>query len=157
MQRHAKRVICRKKRNYERAELQDLEKLRSRNEVRKFYQKLKGQSKGSNESQTAVCYITTGCLLANPEDVTKRWVEYFNELLNGNDTVMTRSNPSDKETQKQQESRFRWHTCGILKSRRRCSCWASAYSSTENLDRRTTASGMEYKRQGRRCKSLFEL
>ena len=87
MRREAKRVICRKKRNYERAELQDLENLRSRNEVRKFYQKLKGQTKGSNESQTAVCYSKTGCLLANPEDVTKRWVEYFNELLNGNDTV----------------------------------------------------------------------
>ena len=77
-----------------------------------------------------VCYSKTECLPANPEDVTKRWVEYFNELLNGNDTV---TSPD-------------LHT----------------YSSTENLDRRTTASGMEYKRhlpypQERRCKSLFEL
>ena len=70
MRREAKRVICRKKRNYERVELQDLENLRSRNEVRKFYQKLKGQTKGSVESQTAVCYSKTGCLLANPEDDT---------------------------------------------------------------------------------------
>ena len=43
MRRVANRVIGRKKSNYERAELHDLENLRNRNEIRKFYKKLKGQ------------------------------------------------------------------------------------------------------------------
>ena len=37
-------MIGRKKRNYEREELHDLENLRNRNEIRKFYKKLRGQT-----------------------------------------------------------------------------------------------------------------
>ena len=78
-------------------------------------------------------------------DVTKRWVEYFNELLNGNDTVTS----SDLPIFNSQDSGDAAHgteappsyqevtlairrlknkkspgsdTCGILKSRRRCTC-----------------------------------
>ena len=46
MRRVANRVIGRKKGNYERAELHDLENLRNRNEIPKFYKKLKGQIQG---------------------------------------------------------------------------------------------------------------
>ena len=84
MRRVADRVISRKKRNYERAELHDLENLRNRNEIRKFYKKLKGQIQGFQTSNTSICYSKSGTLITNPADVTKRWVEYFNDLLNGN-------------------------------------------------------------------------
>ena len=80
----ANRVIGRKKRNYERAELHDLENLRNRNEIRKFYKKLKRQIQGFKASNTSICYSKSGTLITNAADVTKRWVEYFNDLLNGN-------------------------------------------------------------------------
>ena len=66
-------MIGRKKRNYERAELHDLENLRNRNEILGF--------KASN---TSICYSKSGTLKTNPADVTQRWIEYFNDLLNGN-------------------------------------------------------------------------
>ena len=84
MRRVANRVIGRKKRNYERAELHDMEILRNRNEIRKFYKKLKGQIQGFKASNTSICFSKSGTLITNPADVTKRWVEYFNDLLNGN-------------------------------------------------------------------------
>ena len=80
MRRVANRVIGRKKRNYERAELHDLENLRNRNEIRKFYKKLKGQMQDFNASNTSICYSKLGTLKTNPADVTKRCVEYFNDL-----------------------------------------------------------------------------
>ena len=84
MRRVANRVIGRKKRNYERAVSHDLENLRNRNEIRKFYKKLKGQIQGFKAWNTSIYYSKSGTLITNPVDVTKRWVEYFNDLLNGN-------------------------------------------------------------------------
>ena len=81
IRRVANRMIGRKKRNYERAELHDLENLRNRNENRKFYKKLKGQIQGFKTSNTSICYSKSETLITNPADVTKRWVEYFNNLL----------------------------------------------------------------------------
>ena len=80
----ANRVIGRKKRNNERAGLHDLKNLRNRNEIRKFHKKLKGQIQGFKASNTSICYSKSGTLITNLADVTKRWVEYFNDLLNGN-------------------------------------------------------------------------
>ena len=77
----ANRVIGRKKRNYERAELHDLENLRNRNEIRKFYKKLKGQIEGFKASNTSICYSKSRTLITNPGEVTKRLVEYFNDLM----------------------------------------------------------------------------
>ena len=84
MRRVANRVIGRKKRNYQRAEFYDLENIRNRNEIRKFYKKLKGQIQGFKASNSSMWYSKSGTLITNPADVTKRWVEYFNDLLNGN-------------------------------------------------------------------------
>ena len=61
----------------------DLENLRNRNEIRKFYQKLKGQIQDFKASNIAIFYSKSGTLITNPDD-TNCWVEYFNHLLNGN-------------------------------------------------------------------------
>ena len=56
---------------------------------RKFYKKLKGQIQDFKASNTSKCYSKSGTLISNPADVTKRWVEYFNDLLNGNIEIST--------------------------------------------------------------------
>ena len=66
MRRVANRVICKKKRNYERAELHYLENLRNNNEIRKFYKKLKGQIQGFKASNTSICYGKSETLITNP-------------------------------------------------------------------------------------------
>ena len=71
-------------RNYERAKLHDLENLRNKNEIRQFYKKLKEQIQGFKASNTSICYSKFGTLITIRADVTKRWVESFNDLLNGN-------------------------------------------------------------------------
>ena len=45
---------------------------------------LKGQVQGFKASITSIYYSKSGNLITNPADVTKRWVEYVNDLLNGN-------------------------------------------------------------------------
>ena len=54
LRRVANRVIGRKKRNYKRAELHDLENLRNSNKIRKFYKKLEGQIQGFKASHTSI-------------------------------------------------------------------------------------------------------
>ena len=49
-----------------------------------FAKKLIGQIQSLKASNTSICYSKSGTLITNPADVTKRLVEYFNDLLNGN-------------------------------------------------------------------------
>ena len=51
-------------------------------EYESFTKKLKGQIQGFKASDTSICYSKSATLITNLADVTKRWVEYFYDLLN---------------------------------------------------------------------------
>ncbi|PNF20952.1 hypothetical protein B7P43_G10417 [Cryptotermes secundus] len=74
---------AKKKREYDKQELIELEHLRSSDEIREFYQKL-NKSQKDFQSRTTLCRDKEGMILSSDEAILERRVQYFEELLNGN-------------------------------------------------------------------------
>lgn len=84
-----------KKRQLHKQKISDLENLRSQNEIREFYKNLNRQRKGTlTTSNASIVNSKTGNLLSNKADVLNRWVEYFDELLNGDSDSSTPTLPT---------------------------------------------------------------
>ena len=82
--REAYKLIRVKKRQQQKQEISNLENLRSNNEIRKFYKSLNRQRKGFQPtSNSSIINDRSGNLLTEKAAVLNRWVEYFDELLNG--------------------------------------------------------------------------
>ena len=84
----AYKLIRRKKRQQKIDDISKLENLRNQQEIRKFYKSLNKQRKGA-QTTSAIVKDRNGGLITNIPDVLNRWVEHFDELLNGNNS----SNP----------------------------------------------------------------
>lgn len=86
--REASKIYRQKKRRFQKNCMENLEILRDRNEVRRFYQNVNKQRKGFVPTSTA-CNDKSGNLITNKQEILRRWEEFFSELLNGNDNRMT--------------------------------------------------------------------
>jgi hypothetical protein len=58
-----------------------LERLRSNNENKSFYQKL-NKSRKDFQPRTILCRDKEGMILSEEDDILRRWAEHFDELLN---------------------------------------------------------------------------
>jgi hypothetical protein len=58
-----------------------LERLRSKNENKFFYQKL-NKSRKDYQPRTILCQNKEGTVLSEEDDILRRWAERFDELLN---------------------------------------------------------------------------
>ena len=61
--------------------LEELERLRSNNESKYFYQKL-NKSRKDFQPRTTLCRNKEGMFLSEEDDILRRWAEHFDELLN---------------------------------------------------------------------------
>lgn len=77
----ADRICRRKKREFERKWIMDLEKEYNDQEVRKFYKRVQEMKKGF-QPRTVFCRDKEGNFIGGEEQVLDRWAEYFSELLN---------------------------------------------------------------------------
>jgi len=76
-----KRVHKQKKKIFIQRGLEDLERLRSNNESKSFYQKLKKKSRKDFKPRTTLCRNKERTLLSE-DDILRNWAEHFDELLN---------------------------------------------------------------------------
>lgn len=86
--REASKLCRQKKRRFDRKNMEGLEILRDRNEVRRFYQNVNKQRKGFVPISSA-CNDKSGNLITNKQEILGRWEEFFTELLNGSDSRIT--------------------------------------------------------------------
>ncbi|PNF36727.1 hypothetical protein B7P43_G12357 [Cryptotermes secundus] len=93
--RKEKRLHKKKKREYDKQELIELEHLRSSNEIRAFYQKL-NKSRKDFQPRTTLCRDKEGTILSSDEEILERWPQYFEELLNGNVSEQVEGMPIDR-------------------------------------------------------------
>ncbi|PNF28690.1 hypothetical protein B7P43_G07879, partial [Cryptotermes secundus] len=83
MKREEKRLHKKKKREYDKQELIELEHFRSSNKIRAFYRKL-NKSQKDFQPRTTLCRDKEGTILSSDEAILERWAQYFQELLNSN-------------------------------------------------------------------------
>ena len=76
--------ICRyKKRAYERKRIEELDEMKDRNEVRKFYERTRDLKRGF-QPRAVFFKDKNGNFVSDKNKILKRWQEYFYELLNKN-------------------------------------------------------------------------
>jgi hypothetical protein len=83
VRREEKRMHKKRKRDYDKQKLIQLESLRSSNEIRAYYQKL-NESRNDFQSRTSLYRDNKGMILGSDEVILERWAQHFEELLNGN-------------------------------------------------------------------------
>jgi hypothetical protein len=81
--REEKRMHKKKKRDYDKQELIELESLRRSNAIIVYYQKL-NESQKDFQSRTILCRDNKGMILGSNEAILERRAQHFEELLNGN-------------------------------------------------------------------------
>jgi hypothetical protein len=82
--REEKRLFRRKKYHFLRRQCEDIEMLRDRNEIRKFYKKVKRLSEGFKTS-TSSCRDKEGNLVTDAQGTLAIWRDRFSKSLNGDD------------------------------------------------------------------------
>ena len=80
----ATKIIRNKKKVYIKKEIETIETLNNQNENRKFYQAVKKINNGF-QSRLVICKDKNGNVIGNNENILNRWVEHFEEMLNGKD------------------------------------------------------------------------
>jgi len=78
-----KKIHKKRKREWEKKQLEELQDLYCTREVRKFYSKVK-ETKKEYEPRVNICKAKDGSIICNQNEVLARWNEYFNDLLNKN-------------------------------------------------------------------------
>jgi sorting nexin-29 len=81
LQRDKKELLRRKKRDFDRRCLDEIEELQSMNESRKFFNAVKFARK-KFQPRVAICKAKSGELLCSQSQVLDRWREHFQETLN---------------------------------------------------------------------------
>jgi hypothetical protein len=81
LQREKKKVLQRKKRQFDQKRIAEIESLRSINETRKFYQAVNAERRGF-QPRVSICRQKNGELVCGTQGILDRWKEHFNELLN---------------------------------------------------------------------------
>jgi hypothetical protein len=81
LQKDAKKVCKRKKKEHLQKQLEEIEQLNRQNERRKFYKAMDKIRKGYHPRQEA-CRDKDGNVLCDKADLMNRWAEHFEEVLN---------------------------------------------------------------------------
>jgi hypothetical protein len=76
-----KRVYKQKKKIFIKRGLEELERLRDKNESKFFYKKL-NKGRKDFQSRTVLCQNKEEMFLSEEGDILRRWAEHFDELLN---------------------------------------------------------------------------
>jgi hypothetical protein len=90
LQKEKKKVLQRKKRQFDKDKIAQIENLRSINETRKFYQAVNAEKRGF-QPRVSICRQKNGDLVCGPEGILNRWKEHFDELLNPESEVRQRA------------------------------------------------------------------
>jgi hypothetical protein len=78
----ADKVCRRKKREYEKSKMEEMEERMENRDMREFYKRISSVKKGF-QPKIGFCKDKNGTLIGDKEDMKRRWVEYFSQLLNG--------------------------------------------------------------------------
>lgn len=81
VRRETRRLLRKKKRDFQNQKLLTLEEHYRRNEVRKFFAAVNAEKKGYRPKLGA-CRDSQGTLLCDKEEIIDRWAEYFESILN---------------------------------------------------------------------------
>jgi hypothetical protein len=76
-----KKLLQRKKRQFEQRQIAEIENLRSMNDTRKFYQAVNAERRGF-QPRVSICRQKNGDLVCGEQGILDRWKEHFSELLN---------------------------------------------------------------------------
>ena len=95
--REERRLFRQKKREAERRECEDIEMHGDRNEVRKFFEKIRRQTEGFKTGTTS-CRDENGNLVTDIQGILGLWREHFSTLLNGDDENNPATGEADPET-----------------------------------------------------------
>ena len=94
LQREKKKVLQKKKRQFDQRRIVEIENLHTINDTRKFYQAVNAEKRGF-QPRTSMCRQKNGDLVCDENGVLDRWKEHFTELL-GMDLNRAESTPSRK-------------------------------------------------------------
>nr|XP_042906426.1 uncharacterized protein LOC122270970 [Parasteatoda tepidariorum] len=95
LRRIEKKLHKAKKKAFFEKSLEDLEAMNNQNECRKFYKKV-NYMRSEFKPRTITCRNNEGELVSEPQEVTKVWKSYFQDLLVGKDDIsVPRNNPVD--------------------------------------------------------------
>ena len=78
-----KKIHKKRKWEWEKKQLQELQDLYCTREVRKFYSKVQ-ETKKEFKPRVNICKAKDGSIICNLNEVLARWNEYFNNLFNKN-------------------------------------------------------------------------
>jgi Reverse transcriptase (RNA-dependent DNA polymerase) len=81
LQKEKKKLLKKKKRQFDQQRIADIENLHTQNETRKFYQAIR-IAKNGFQPRISMCRKKNGELVCDLNGVLERWKEHFNELLN---------------------------------------------------------------------------
>ncbi len=95
LQREKKKVLRKKKREFESQQISEIENLHDQNETRKFYRAINFAKKGF-QPRTKMCRKKDGDLVCDMNGVLERWREHFDDLLNAEDDFCERTAPRKK-------------------------------------------------------------
>jgi hypothetical protein len=79
--RERKKLLQRKKRQFEQRRIAEIESLRTINDTRKFYQAVNAERRGF-QPRVSICRRKNGELVCGEQGILDRWKEHFNDLLN---------------------------------------------------------------------------
>ncbi|XP_067634787.1 uncharacterized protein [Eurosta solidaginis] len=94
LKKEARRLFRKKKAEAERRECKELELLATRNNARKFYQKIRRQTEGFKTGANS-CRNENGDLVTDVQRVLRFWREHFSVLLNGGSNSPRRDEEPD--------------------------------------------------------------
>jgi hypothetical protein len=94
----ARSVCRRKKRDYEKLQLEKIEESYNKKEVKKFYQDVKNIRKGF-QPRNDFCRDKEGNIISDSTEIRKRWVEYFSDMFKISEIEDT-SNIEDRTQQR---------------------------------------------------------
>jgi hypothetical protein len=90
LQKEKRKLLQRKKRQFDHQRIAQVENLRSINETRKFYQAVNAEKRGF-QPRVSICRQKNGDLVCGTEGNLNRWREHFDELLNAEQDVRQRA------------------------------------------------------------------
>jgi hypothetical protein len=82
------RLLKRKKKEHEKRAIEEMERCYGRNDVRKFYQRIKQLSNGY-KLRTEACRNEEGQLVVESQSILRIWKDHFCRLLNGEEDTNT--------------------------------------------------------------------
>lgn len=96
----AKKVLRKKKRQWAKEKLEQIEEMQNKKEVRAMFQGTREIKKGF-QPRSSFCKDKAGCMIGDEKGIMERWVEYFEDLLNDTEEMILE--PRDQGSEDQME------------------------------------------------------